>query len=142
MRLTEFTDHALRLLLYLGQHRDRIVTVDEIARRYGISRNHLAKVVNELGACGLIDTLRGRSGGMRLARDPRQLRMGEVVRRTEPNFHMVKCFAGEARECPFDADCRLRASLARATAAYLHELDRVTLADLLSPCQDTTLAPI
>lgn len=132
MRLTEFTDHALRLLMYLGACYGRLATIDEVARQYGMSRNHLAKVVNELAADGVIMTVRGRSGGIWLARDPREIRLGEVVRRTEPNFHMAQCFAGEIAGCPFGAACRLRRSLAQATEAYLSELNRLCLADLLS----------
>jgi Rrf2 family nitric oxide-sensitive transcriptional repressor len=131
MRLTEFTDHALRLLMYLGAHRGRMATIDEIALQYGISRNHLAKVVNELAGSGLIQTVRGRAGGVWLAREPGDIRLGEVVRRTEPNFHMAQCFGSNAGSCPFSPDCRLRESLSRATRAYLDELNRVSLADLL-----------
>ena len=131
MRLTEFTDHALRLLMYLGAHRGRMATIDEIARQYGISRNHLAKVVNELAAAGVIQTVRGRSGGVWLACEPREIRLGEVVSRTEPNFHMAQCFGSAAGACPFAPDCRLRDALARATRAYLDELNRFTLAELL-----------
>lgn len=133
MRLTEFTDHALRLLMYLGAHRGRMATIDEIALQYGISRNHLAKVVHELAASDLIQTARGRSGGVWLAGEPRDIRLGEVVRQTEPNFHMAQCFGAAAGACPFSPDCRLRESLARATRAYLDELNRVSLADLLPP---------
>ena len=133
MRLTEFTDHALRLLMYLGVHRGRMATIDEIALQYGISRNHLAKVVHELAASDLIQTARGRSGGVWLAREPRDIRLGDVVRQTEPNFHMAQCFGAAAGACPFSPDCRLRESLARATSAYLDELNRVSLADLLPP---------
>lgn len=139
MRLTEFTDHALRLLMYLGACYGRMATIDEVARQYGISRNHLAKVVNELAADGVIMTVRGRSGGIWLAQDPREIRLGEVVRRTEPNFHMAQCFAGEAAGCPFGAACRLRRSLLQATEAYLAELNRLCLADLLST--DGSTAP-
>ncbi|WP_027863667.1 Rrf2 family transcriptional regulator [Massilia alkalitolerans] len=132
MRLTEFTDHALRLLMYLGSCHGRMATIDEVALEYGISRNHLAKVVNELAADGVIVAVRGRCGGIRLDRDPRELRMGDIVRRTEPNFHMAQCFGGDAGACPFGAACRLRQSLARATEAYLAELNRLSLADLLA----------
>lgn len=132
MRLTEFTDHALRLLMYLGACYGRMATIDEVARQYGMSRNHLAKVVNELADDGVIMTVRGRSGGIWLAQDPRKIRLGEVVRRTEPNFHMAECFGGEVSACPIGAGCRLRQSLGRATEAYLAELNSLSLADLLS----------
>lgn len=133
MRLTEFTDLALRLLMYLGTHRGRMATIDGVARQYGMSRNHLAKVVNELAASGLIQTVRGRSGGIWLAREPHAIRLGDVVRQTEPNFHMAQCFHSASGSCPFSPDCRLRESLARATDAYLDELNRVSLAELLPP---------
>lgn len=133
MRLTEFTDHALRLLMHLGAHRGRMSTIDEVAHQYGISRNHLAKVVNELAASGLIQTVRGRSGGIWLAREPRDILVGDVVRQTEPNFHMAQCFHSASGACPFSPNCRLRASLARATDAYLDELNRVSLGELLCP---------
>lgn len=133
MRLTEFTDLALRLLMYLGVHRGRMATIDEVALQYGISRNHLAKVVNELAAAGLIQTVRGRGGGVWLTREPREIRLGEVVRQTEPNFHMAQCFGPAAGACPFSPDCRLRAALASATGSYLDELNRLSLADLLPP---------
>lgn len=138
MRLTEFTDHALRLLMFLGAHRGRMATIGEIALQYGISRNHLAKVVNELAVSGLIQTVRGRSGGVWLAREPRDIRIGDVVRQTEPNFHMAQCFGPGAGAYPFSPDCRLRESLAGATRAYLDELNRVSLAELLPPAPPTT----
>ncbi|KFI09089.1 Rrf2 family transcriptional regulator [Massilia sp. BSC265] len=149
MRLTEFTDHALRLLMYLGARYGRMATIDEVARQYGMSRNHLAKVVNELAEVGVIMTVRGRSGGIWLAQDPRDIRLGEVVRRTEPNFHMAQCFGGgDAAGCPFGTACLLRWSLAQATEAYLAELNRLSLAELLAtartPAPDrhqATLAP-
>jgi len=141
MRLTEFTDHALRLLMYLGARYGRMATIDEVARQNGMSRKHLAKVVNELAAKGVIVTVRGRSGGIWLARDPREVRLGEVVRRTEPNFHMAQCYGDAAPGCPFGAACRLRHSLAQATEAYLAELNRLCLADLLSPDHGSASIP-
>ena len=129
MHLTEFTDNALRLLVYLGGHRERISTINEIAQRYGISRHHLAKVSCVLSASGLIETSRGRLGGMRLAGAPRDIRLGEVVRCTE------RALARGGRDgdpaLSGTPDERLRQTLAVATAAYLAELNRVTLADLI-----------
>lgn len=124
MQLTEFTDNALRLLIYLGGHRERVATIGEIADRYGVSRHHLAKVSCVLAASGLIETSRGRLGGMRLAGSPRDIRLGEVVRCTERSLAQ-----GAVAD---DPDDRLQQSLAVATAAYLAELNRVTLADLLA----------
>ncbi|MDY0960717.1 MULTISPECIES: Rrf2 family transcriptional regulator [Massilia] len=140
MHLTEFTDNALRLLVYLGNHRERIATINEIAERYGISRHHLAKVSCVLSASGLIETSRGRLGGMRLAGAPRDIRLGEVVRcterglargaRSDPRSAQRSAQDGERPPCR-QPDDRLQQSLAVATAAYLAELNRVTLADLI-----------
>jgi Rrf2 family nitric oxide-sensitive transcriptional repressor len=133
MHLTEFTDNALRLLVYLGNHRERIATINEIAERYGISRHHLAKVSCVLAASGLIETSRGRLGGMRLAGAPRDIRLGEVVRCTERGLARGARAGqdGERSSCA-QPDDRLQQSLAVATAAYLAELNRVTLADLIA----------
>ena len=133
MQLTEFTDNALRLLIYLGGHRERVATIGEIADRYGVSRHHLAKVSCVLAASGLIETSRGRLGGMRLAGSPRDIRLGEVVRCTERGLAQ----GGVAD----DPDDRLQQSLAVATAAYLAELDRVTLADLLADGEPQRAVP-
>ena len=130
MHLTEFTDNALRLLVYLGNHRERIATINEIAERYGISRHHLAKVSCVLAASGLIETSRGRLGGMRLAGAPRDIRLGEVVRCTERG--LARCGVDAERPQRGKPDDRLHQTLAVATAAYLAELNRVTLADLLA----------
>ena len=129
MHLTEFTDNALRLLVYLGNHRERIATINEIAERYGISRHHLAKVSCVLAASGLIETSRGRLGGMRLAGAPRDIRLGEVVRCTERG--LARCGVDAERPQRGKPDDRLHQTLAVATAAYLAELNRVTLADLI-----------
>jgi len=129
MHLTEFTDNALRLLVYLGNHRERIATINEIAERYGISRHHLAKVSCVLAASGLIQTSRGRLGGMRLAGAPRDIRLGEVVRCTERG--LARGGLDLERSPRRKPDDRLRQTLAVATAAYLAELNRVTLADLI-----------
>ncbi|WP_229519976.1 RrF2 family transcriptional regulator [Massilia oculi] len=132
MHLTEFTDNALRLLVYLGNHRERIATINEIAERYGISRHHLAKVSCVLAASGLIETSRGRLGGMRLAGAPRDIRLGEVVRCTERGLARGARGGQDGERPPCgQTDDRLQQSLAVATAAYLAELNRVTLADLI-----------
>lgn len=134
MHLTEFTDNALRLLIYLGGQKPgpdgRLATIGAIAERYGVSRHHLAKVSCLLASAGLIETSRGRQGGMRLAGAPRDIRLGEVVRCTERGLGQAGAApaAGQRRGA---ANERLHQSLALATAAYLAELDRVTLADLL-----------
>ncbi|AWN37228.1 Rrf2 family transcriptional regulator [Methylobacterium radiodurans] len=129
MRLTRYTDYALRTLIYLGLNEPRQSSIGEIARAYGISENHLTKVVHQLGRLGLVRTIRGRGGGLRLALDPAEIVVGAVVRQTEEDLALVECFAGGA--CAITPSCRLRRVLGEALAAFLAVLDRYTLADLL-----------
>jgi Rrf2 family nitric oxide-sensitive transcriptional repressor len=131
MRLTDYTDYSLRTLMYLGMHRDKLVTIQDIADAYGISKSHLMKVVHQLGLSGLVETIRGRSGGLRLGKEPEQINIGEVVRGTEPDFMMVECFSRDVNECILSPSCELQDVLRRATNAYLEVLSGVTLADLL-----------
>ncbi len=129
MRLTEYTDYCLRTLMYLAAHRDKLVTIQEIAEAYGISRSHLMKVAHQLGQSGVIETVRGRGGGLRLGRAPEDINIGSVVRSTEPDFAMVACF-GRQDACAINAFCELKDVLRNATEAYLQTLGKVTLADL------------
>jgi Rrf2 family transcriptional regulator, nitric oxide-sensitive transcriptional repressor len=131
MRLTDYTDYSLRTLMYLGLNRDRLVTIQDIADVYGISKNHLMKVVHQLGVAGLVETVRGRSGGMRLGKEPQDINLGAVVQRTEPDFLMVECFDRQRNECILSPSCELQRVLSQATRAYLQVLNNVTLADLL-----------
>jgi Rrf2 family transcriptional regulator, nitric oxide-sensitive transcriptional repressor len=131
MRLTDYTDYSLRTLMYLGTHRDNLVTIQDIADAYGISKSHLMKVVHQLGLAGLVETIRGRSGGLRLGKEPEEINIGDVVRGTEPDFMMVECFSRETNECILSPSCELQDVLRRATTAYLDVLSGVTLADLL-----------
>jgi Rrf2 family nitric oxide-sensitive transcriptional repressor len=131
MRLTDYTDYALRVLMYVGGQTGRLVTIQEIAVNHGISKNHLTKVVHRLGLAGLIQTVRGRSGGVRLARDPSTITVGSVVRLTEPDFIMVECFDEARNTCALSPVCVLKHALGLATSAYLQELDRISLASVL-----------
>ena len=131
MRLTVYTDYSLRVLMYLGIRPDRLCTIQEIASAYGISRNHLMKVAHQLGLAGYVDTVRGRGGGLRLARPPAQIGIGAVVRACEEDFRLVECFDAERNRCVITPACRLTAMLAEALDAYLAVLDSYTLADLL-----------
>jgi Rrf2 family nitric oxide-sensitive transcriptional repressor len=131
MRLTIFTDYTLRVLMYLGMNRDRLVTIQDIADLHTISKSHLTKVVHQLGVAGLIETVRGRNGGLRLNREPDEINIGEVVRLSEPDFYMAACFESEHSSCAHHGQCLLTPKLAQATQAYLKVLDGVTLADLL-----------
>ncbi|MCE3263171.1 MAG: BadM/Rrf2 family transcriptional regulator [Pseudoduganella sp.] len=131
MRLTSFTDYTLRSLMYLGMHRDKLVTIQEIADLHDISKNHLTKVIHQLGASGLVETVRGRHGGMRLNREPEEINIGDVVRDTESDFHIAECFELDPGHCAFLRDCTLKRKLGEATEAFLHVLDGMTLADIL-----------
>jgi Rrf2 family nitric oxide-sensitive transcriptional repressor len=132
VQLTRYSDYALRVLIYLAVHRGRLVTIEEIARGYGISRAHLMKVVHELGRCGYVETVRGRRGGLRLGRPPEDIGVGEVMRSTEGRMALVECFEPEQNECPIEPACRLRLVLHEALSAFLAVLDRYTLADLVA----------
>jgi Rrf2 family transcriptional regulator, nitric oxide-sensitive transcriptional repressor len=131
MRLTAHTDYALRALMTLAALDDRLVTIEEIARRHRISKNHLMKVAQTLIGLGLVQSVRGRSGGLRLARDPASIRMGAVVRMLEEDLRLVDCLGDGPHGCVLSGACGLTGALARALQAFFAELDRVTLADLV-----------
>ena len=130
MRPTAFTDYTLRTLMYVGLRSDRLVTIAEIAGAYGISNNHLMKVVQNLAQVGDVATLRGQRGGLRLARPPAQINLGAVVRRSEPDMALACCFCAEDC-CTIQPACGLIAVLDEALKAFLAVLDRYSLADLL-----------
>jgi Rrf2 family nitric oxide-sensitive transcriptional repressor len=133
MRLTEHTDYALRVLMYLGANGGRLATTREVALLHGISHHHLTKVVNQLGHAGFVETVRGRCGGIRLARAPADIMVGDVVRHTEPDFNLVACLDGRARPCPLAPACVLKGALCRAAAGFLESLDRKPLSSLVPP---------
>lgn len=133
MRLTDYTDYALRVLMYLGANRDRLVTIQQIASVHGISKNHLTKVVQRLATARLIATVRGRTGGLRLALEPREIMVGAVIRLTEPDMRLVECFDEARNQCTLSPTCILKRKLAHATRAFFDELDTVSLADVLVP---------
>jgi Rrf2 family nitric oxide-sensitive transcriptional repressor len=135
MRLTDFSDYALRLLMYAGARGDQLVTIEETAKLYGISRAHLMKVANQLTRAGFLKAVRGRSGGLTLAMQPERIRLGDVLRATEPDFALVECFRSGNR-CLITPRCRLRGVLAEALAAFSATVDRYTLADLMLNPQD------
>ena len=131
MRLTLHTDYALRLLMLLALEPEDVHTIEDVARRYEVSRNHLNKVVQTLSQAGFIESQRGRGGGVRLARGPDDINLGRVVRATEDNFHIVECFCRETNTCVVAPACGLRDPLEEALRAFLAVLDRYSLADLM-----------
>lgn len=127
MRLTAYTDYALRTLIFLAMHREQQVTIQQIADAHGIAKNHLSKVVHQLGLLGYVATTRGRNGGLRLGYEPADINIGEVVRQTEPDFFMASCFDEASAGCMYASACGLKGALASATAAFLAVLDDLTL---------------
>ncbi|WP_226656752.1 Rrf2 family transcriptional regulator [Pseudalkalibacillus hwajinpoensis] len=132
MRLTNYTDYSLRMLIYLGSmKKNNLASIQEIADAYQISKNHLMKVAHELGKKGYIETIRGRNGGLRLALLPNEINVGEVVRSTEEDFNLVECFDKENNACVISPACRLKHVLHTALSAYFEVLDQYQLADLI-----------
>lgn len=132
MRLTLHTDFALRLLMLLALEPDRLHTIEEVARRYRISRNHLVKVAQTLAQQGFVESLRGRGGGLKLAKLATRINLGAVVRTTEDSLALVECFDRAQNNCVVSSACGLRGPLEEALAAFFAVLDRYTLADLIS----------
>ena len=131
MRLTYLTDFSLRVLMYAGSMPRRLVTIQEIARAYGISENHLMKVVHGLAQHGFIETVRGRGGGIRLSRPAPEITVGSVIRAVEDDFALVECFRTD-NTCRITPVCRLRGALQQALGAYFEVLDNWTLAELVA----------
>ncbi|MBU2532770.1 MAG: Rrf2 family transcriptional regulator [Alphaproteobacteria bacterium] len=129
MQLTKFSDYALRVLMYAQAANDRLVTIDEMAASYRISRAHLMKVVNSLTRAGYLTAVRGRTGGVKLARPADEIVLGDVVRHTEPDMNLVECFSG-GNQCVISGCCRLPAVLQHAINVFLRELDQHTLASI------------
>jgi Rrf2 family nitric oxide-sensitive transcriptional repressor len=136
MQLTQFSDYSLRTLIYLGLREGSLATIEEIAAAYGISESHLTKVVHKLGRLGVIDTVRGRGGGMRLSRRPADINIGATVRLTEGNLTIVECFDVAHNTCPIAPVCGLNGALGEALEAFMAVLDRYTLADIIRNRRD------
>lgn len=132
MQLSLHADYALRVLIYLGSHPGQTVSTQEISGAYGISKNHLVRVVQTLAAHGYVQVALGRSGGASLARKPAAIRLGDVVRHVEPGLRLVECFDPSTNTCPIIAVCGLKQPLREALNAFLDSLNRYTLADLLA----------
>jgi Rrf2 family transcriptional regulator, nitric oxide-sensitive transcriptional repressor len=142
MQLSLHADYALRVLIYLGTHPDQTVPTGEISAAYGISKHHLVRVVHTLCQHGYVRVLPGRTGGVMLARQPREIRLGDVVRDAEPHLHLVECFDRETNTCPIVSSCGLRSYLRDALRAFLESLNRHTLADLMAAGRGNRLARV
>ncbi|HEY9572886.1 MAG TPA: Rrf2 family transcriptional regulator [Pusillimonas sp.] len=140
MRLTAMTDYAIRLLMYVGCRPGRLCTISEIARAYNISEPHLMKITHRLGQLGWIETVRGKNGGMRLARVPQDISLGAVIRDTESDFELVECF-GAGNTCNLSGQCQLTGVINGALQQFLQYLDGYTLADILPKHGDQPLGP-
>jgi Rrf2 family nitric oxide-sensitive transcriptional repressor len=137
MRLTSYTNYSMRILMYCALHRGELVTIADIARDFDISRAHLLKAARRLGQLGYLRTTRGRSGGVQLAMEPREISVGEVVRAMETSDDFVECFNPTTNACRIAGTCRLTGMLRCAIEAFYRELDTKTLADLVG--SDATL---
>lgn len=134
MHITQHTDYALRVLIFLASNEHRLATIQEISERFEISRSHLMKVVNQLIRKGFVEGVRGKGGGLRLARPVSEIMIGEVVRKMETDLALVECFS-EANHCLLTPACLLKGVFATALGAFLSSLDQVSLAQVLTPAQ-------
>lgn len=130
MRLTTMTDYAMRLLMHVAQHPQRLCTIAEVAQAYEISEAHLMKITHQLAQSGWLTTVRGKGGGMRLAAAPNEINLGAVVRSIEPDFFLVDCL-GNGTACTLNGRCRLTGIVSGALQSFMRYLDDYTLADLL-----------
>lgn len=131
MRLTRYTDYAMRTLLFIAARPERLYSISEVADAYGISKNNLMKVVNDLASAGYLETVRGRNGGVRLARPPSEINVGQVIRHMEEGFDLADCAS-----CVIAPACGLTGALAQAVHAFLAVLDGYTLEDLTQTSGD------
>jgi Rrf2 family nitric oxide-sensitive transcriptional repressor len=132
MRLTNMSDYAVRLLIYLSEHRDRLCTIAEVARAYDISEPHLMKITHRLAQRGWIHTVRGKNGGMALAHEPEDIRLGDLIRDMENDLALVECM-GTDNHCALSGRCGLTAIVTKALQAFMDSLNTRTLADVLPP---------
>ena len=130
MRLRQYTDYSLRVLIYLALHKDERSTIKKISDAYDIPRSHVMKVVQQLSSEGYVDSVRGQGGGVALHQRPEDIQLGALIRTMEDDFALVECFRA-GRRCAIDSVCVLPGVLKKATEAFFRELDQYTLADLL-----------
>jgi Rrf2 family transcriptional regulator, nitric oxide-sensitive transcriptional repressor len=139
MRLARMTDYAIRLLMYVAQRPDRLCTIGEVAAAYDISQTHLMKITHQLALGGWLETTRGKGGGIRLARPPAEIALGDVVRTMEPDFFIVECFSS-GHSCMLHGSCELTGVMDGALRSFMEHLDGFTLADVLPPKADPARA--
>lgn len=135
MRLTAMTDYAMRLLMYVGRHPERLCTIAEIARAYDISEPHLMKITHRLAQHGWLETIRGKNGGMRLAKAPKDINLGAVVRDTENDLALVECLT-TGNYCTLSGACGLTGIFQGALGAFMAHLEGYTLADIIDAPTD------
>ncbi len=130
MKLTSYTNYAMRSLQLAALKAPDLVRIDDVAQIHNLSRPHIMKIVHELGKAGYLETVRGRNGGFRLARPPQEIIVGDVVRLTEGPLDLVECFNSDTNTCPLMGICILSRKLQEATAAFMAVLDELTIADI------------
>lgn len=129
MRLTQFSDYALRLMMFAAANEGRLVTIDETAKTYNISQEHLKKVANQLTKTGFLSATRGRFGGLQLAQSASTIKLGDIVRATEPDFAIAECMS-DNNNCKITSHCKLKHALKHALRSFLEILDQYTLHDI------------
>lgn len=132
MELTSFTDYSLRVLIYLARNQEGLSSVPELSEFYGLSRHHLAKIVKRLSELGYVEALRGKNGGIRLAKAPSEIQVATVIQQTEPHFNLVECMGpkGHVSNCVIQGDCRLKSVLFTARRHFFDHLSKYTLEDI------------
>jgi Rrf2 family nitric oxide-sensitive transcriptional repressor len=132
MRLTQFTDYSLRVLIYLALQPGKRTTIDQLTSAYGVSRHHIRSVVHHLAKLGYIDSTQGKGGGMVLAFKPEEVSLREIVENTENDFYVVDCFKPDSNNCPIEPICVLKQALSNASNHFLETLEKYTIADLIN----------
>jgi len=136
MRLTSYSNYALRILMIAAMRQGELITVNEVAEIFGISKAHLVKCVHQLGLWGYLDNVRGRKGGFRLAKDAKEITVGEIIRKTEDDLDLVECFDAVTNTCPLIGICKLGKLFKQACRAFLDVLDGVTIAEISANRQE------
>ncbi len=129
MQLTAFTDYSLRTLMYLTARPDTLSTISDISDYYGISRNHLVKVVHRLSQLSYIETTRGKGGGIKISPQTKKLRLGDVITTLEPDMRIAECFDVKTNTCKITGACKLKHFLSEANQSFINTLNAYTLAD-------------